>query len=310
MIRYLAYKVWNSALLLGLSRKIAPLISTVGCPELESGRIFVDLSDGTTHFGDRLFFLPLLLALADSHRGVCLSDRDRWTNPLIVNLLGSQPLPVGKVASKDLVLFPKPSYFNFRGRYQDAVLVDFTDRTVIQKISLQLVDSMAQACFLSLSKGCALLAPSHLEPLAEPDPLLPGDGQYVLFSNYISSGLFRKYFLDEGKLLAECIRLKRDGYRVVHVGSAEDLAGDPADYPFVDIDLRGKIDVARMVRLARSPQVVAAVTYDNFLMHLMGIYQKRAYVLFRGRFSRANYNHHMHYINNTFFDDASRLAYL
>ena len=306
MIGYIAYKVFNSALLLALCRKWAPLISTVGHPELDSGRFFVDLSDSTTHLGDRLFFLPLLMALAESRRGVCLSYKDRWTNPLIVNLLGFAPLPVGEAGSKDLVVFPKPSYVNFRGRYRDAVLVDFTDCSVAQKISQQLVESIARVCKLDLRMAKSL--PLLLD--VEPDPLLPSDGQYVLFSNYISSGRFRKYFVDESRLLDECRRLKQDGLRIVHVGSAEDLEGDTEKYPFVDIDLRGKIDIDRLVKLVRCPQVVGAVTYDNFLMHLMGLHHKRASVLFRGRFSKANYNHHMRYINNTFFDDPSLLAYL
>ena len=306
MIGYLTYKVFNNALLLAVSRKLAPLISTVGHPKLDSGRLFVDLSDSTTHLGDRLFFLPLLLALAESRRGVCLSHQDRWTNPLIVNLLGGAPLPVGKADANDLVVFPKPSYVNFRGVYQDAVLVDFTDRSAAQKISQQLVDSMSRTCKLNLCTTSALLALLDLDP----DQLLASDGKYILFSNYINSGRFRKYFVDESRLLNECRRLKQNGVKIVHVGSAEDLAADDAEYPFVDIDLRGKIDVARLVKLARCPQVLGAVTYDNFLMHLMGLYHKQATVLFRGRFSRANYNHHMRYINNTFFADPALLVYL
>ena len=306
MIGYIAYKVVNNALLVAVSKKVAPLLNTVGHPEFDSRRIFVDLSDSTTHLGDRLFFLPLLMALAKSHHGVCLSHQDRWTNPLIVNLLGGSPLPVGQADAHDLVVFPKPSYVNFRGFYQNAVLVDFTDRAATQKISQQLVDSMGGVCKLDLSTASALASSSE----ERSDPLLPSDGQYILFSNYINSGRFRKYFVDESRLLDECRRLKQDGLRIVHVGSAEDLAADNAEYPFVDIDLRGKIDIARLVNLVGCPQVVGAVTYDNFLMHLIGFYQKRVSVLFRGRFSRANYNHHMRYINNTFFADPALLVYL
>lgn len=306
MIGYIAYKVVNNALLMALSRKLAPLLSTVGHPEFDSSRIFVDLSDSTTHLGDRLFFLPLLMALAKSRCGVCLSHQDRWTNPLIVNILGGAPLPVGQADAKDLVVFPKPSYGNFWRYYRHALLVDFTDRAATQKISQQLVDSMGGVCKLDLSTASALASSSE----ERSDPLLPSDGQYILFSNYINSGQFRKYFVDESRLLNECRRLKQNGVKIVHVGSAEDLAADDAVYPFVDIDLRGKIDVARLVNLARCPQVVGAVTYDNFLMHLMGLYHKQASVLFRGRFSRANYNHHMRYINNTFFADPALLVYL
>jgi len=306
VIGYITYKVFNSALLLALSRKVAPLLSIVGYPDLNSGRFFVDLSDSTTHLGDRLFFLPLLMALAKSHRGLCLSNQDRWTNPLIVNLLGGAPLPVGQADANDLVVFPKPSYVNFRGRYQDAVLVDFTDPAATQKISQQLVDSMGSVCKFDLPTASALASSS----VGYSDQLLANDAQYFLFSNYINSGRFRKYFVDESRLLNECRRLKQNGVKIVHVGSAEDLAADDAEYPFVDIDLRGKIDIARLVNLVGCPQVVGAVTYDNFLMHLMGLHHKHASVLFRGRFSRANYNHHMRYINNTFFTDPALLVYL
>lgn len=307
MINYILSKIFNNMFARVSTRASGPLLRMLGKPDLASNCIFVDLSDASTHLGDRLFFLPLISAFTGAGCRVKLSKQDRWTNDLLVTILGLERLELSEAGPSDLIVFPQPSLLNFRNLYADAILVDFSDAGAQQKISQQLLASFRDLLDMNFpdapSGSIVLASRRHSDFLAD-------NGRYFLFSNYINSGRFRKFFVDERKLLRQCEKLKGDGYRIVHLGSVADKLADKRVYPFVDLDLRGKIQISDMPSLVSSPAVLGAVTYDNFLMHLTGLYRKKAFVLFRGRLSKKNVDHHMQFVNNTFFDEENFLEYL
>lgn len=307
MIGYLGYKILNNLLLRIVASKQSPLLRSVGVFNEDHRAFYFEFSDATTHFGDRLFFLPLILTLVKNGYTVRLSDQDFVTSELLMKIAGCNQLDSAGYQDGDVVIIPKPSYLRFMQRYPDCVLVDFTDNSVKQGITDQLVVSF-QECF-DLNFSLFPEFPVCIGSSNTHSPLDEG-GKYWLFSNYINSGRFRKLFVNENKLLEQCKELRNQGYKIIHVGSKQDVQIDNCLYDFVDIDLRGKISIYQLIDLVCNESVIGAVTYDNFLMHLVGIYCKRAFVLFRGRFSKAQYEHHMNCVNNTFFVDASRLEYL
>lgn len=307
MIGYLGYKILNNLLLRMVSSKQTPLLRSVGVFNGDQRAFYFEFSDATTHFGDRLFFLPLILTLVKNGYTVRLSDRDFVTSELFMKIAGCNQLDSAGYQDGDVVIIPKPSYLRFMQRYPDCVLVDFTDNSVKQGITDQLVVSF-QKCFdlnFSLFPEFPVCIGS-----SKKHSLLDEGGKYWLFSNYINSGRFRKFFVNENKLLEQCKELKNQGYKIIHVGSKHDVQIDNCLYDFVDIDLRGKISIYQLIDLVYNQSVIGAVTYDNFLMHLVGLYRKQAFVLFRGRFSKVQYQHHINSVNNTFFVDISRLKYL
>ena len=111
-------------------------------------------------------------------------------------------------------------------------------------------------------------------------------GSWVVFNNYIASGLFRKFFVEEELLYSKCVQLRKEGHKIIHLGSESDKRSDLREYPFVDYDLRGKLSLKQLLNLVVHPSVASTVTYDNFFMHLFGMLGKDAHVLFRGRFTK------------------------
>ena len=80
-----------------------------------------------------------------------------------------------------------------------------------------------------------------------------------------------------------------------------DLLGDKRSYDFIDIDLRRYLKF-RVGVFSECRNGGWAVTYDNFIMHLIGIFNKRAFVLFRvGGFLKRNSELHYNFINPVFF---------
>lgn len=304
-IKYLFYKAINCVFLSIFSRRSNPLLRFFGSVQKNTHSFLFDFSDKTTHLGDRLFFFPLIYLLIQGGYRVKLSEQDALTGQLFSVIYGYAGLDFSDAKKDDLVIIPQPSYLNFRSKYSNGMLVDFTDCSGALKISEQLIASFQEALNLKLE----INHPKAIGRSIEIGSLQHEKGFY-LFSNYINSGKFRKYFVDENRLLKKCTELRRQGYKIIHVGSALDAHEDFRSYNFVDLDLRGKLTIVELIDLVSHENVLGAVTYDNFLMHLVGLFHKKALVLFRGRFSRRQYAHHMKHINNTFFDDERYLIYI
>ncbi len=60
MVKYLAYKMLNNFLSGFTLRKVEPMLIPVKISNIELKGFHFDFSHETTHFGDRLFFLPLI----------------------------------------------------------------------------------------------------------------------------------------------------------------------------------------------------------------------------------------------------------
>lgn len=308
MLNYLAYKVINEVAY-RCTRKSAsaPMLDLFGSLPGRLERIKFDLSHSTTHLGDRLFFFPLLLQLISDGYEVSLSGADRATNLILTALYDLPPLPIYADEFVDLVVIPKPSFLGMKTGRVAKLSVNFSDSRVASPVANALVENFYH--FFGLRKSKSTIA-TVAEVDKTTDEILAVGGRYILFSNYISSGGFRKLVLNEGRLFEKCNQLKSQGFRIIHVGTADDKANDRRSYPFVDVDLRGRLTLSQLPKLVGNQQIEGSVTYDNFLMHLTGLYQKTAYVLFRGRFSRINREHHFLHVNNTFFKRVNQLTYL
>lgn len=308
MLAYIKNKIVNNIAFAAKTVKVASLLRAADIVCIDSGSFCFDFSDATTHLGDRLFFIPLMKALAEKGYDLRISQHDTVTEVLLRKIIGVSPVGMTDLNASDCIIFPAPSFSNLNRKYKKGVLVDFTDTACSQKVTMQLIDSVNQ--FFDLNLKHTGLKKICVNDNSRSSFGLSIDQEYWLFSNYIDSGRFRKLFLNENKLVKKAEYIKSKGFNIIHVGSKADADKDGRKYEFVDIDLRGKTSISEMIDLVQLPSVVGAITYDNFLMHLMGIYGKVAYVLFRGRFSRKNREHHMLHVNNTFFDQRDKLIYL
>ena len=305
MFKYILNRLINNFMSLICSRQAFPLLRLYRYKKKQSTFFYFDFSDPTTHLGDRLFFIPLIYTLLTHNFIIKLSRKDILTNDLLENILGFK-LPQGVPNNNDIVIYPRPSFLSFKNNYSNVVLVDFLDTNIKYKISKQLIDSFARLLSINFESNYKLkifnCSSLHLK----------GNHKfYYLFSNYINSGKFRKFFIKESLLINKAKELKNAGFEIIHVGSLEDLNSDSRVYSFVDIDLRGKLDLNEFICLVASENILGAVTYDNFLMHLLGILNKKnSYVFFRGRFSSKNYDHHINFVNNNFYNSNIVINYL
>jgi hypothetical protein len=302
---YIIYKLLNKLTLFGFcltSRNYGPLL--VCAKNIRNKNLIFDFSDETTHLGDRLFCFPLFSALLEENIPFCIKDPSLITQNLYHAICNKRLKNFA--GSKDpIFVLPSSSLLANARKWNKLILIDF-HREAHGSITDSIIASFGKLLDTDLKKenseesfGRYTRAPE--KPISQ---------KFVLFNNYIWSGKFRKLLLNEQKLHDKCRNLRNLGFSVVHVGSAHERTIDRKLYEFVDLDLRGKLALPELVRLMASDTNFGAVTYDNFLMHLAGIFNKPAYVLFRGRLSRRKREHHFASINPTFFRNKSLIKYL
>lgn len=108
-----------------------------------------------------------------------------------------------------------------------------------------------------------------------------------LLNDAVDSGWFRVLPSDR-RLLADAASDKRkEGYRIVRVGSPADLEKRPRRLGVEDFDLRGKTSVMDLFRLLRSPFVAGTISFDTVVAH-MGIACGKDAVIHLRRFTPAH----------------------
>jgi hypothetical protein len=125
---------------------------------------------------------------------------------------------------------------------------------------------------------------AHLDPAKPPidgRPFLVNSGPTVLdeqpaeprwwvFNDAVDSGWFRVLPSDRKILADAAAEKRRDGFRIVRVGSSADLEKRPETIGVEDLDLRGRTSVMDLFRLLRSARVAGTISFDTAVAH-MGI---------------------------------------
>lgn len=304
---YVLYKLVNNLAFILFSKQLDfPALFSKKSISAPYDHICFDFDHRTTHFGDKLFFLKVVRLLRLNGSNVSVLDRS-GTFDMIYELLYSEPSPTYHYSrsKKCIRVVPKPSFLAKIFQYKNILIVDLTDIRINKRLPEQLVYSLAN--FFGVELSCNL----DFHPLIQGPSRLDNERNRVaIFNNYIDSGKFRKLFLRESLLCNQCIRLKEDGYTIVHVGTAKDKKGDNKNYSFVDLDFRGSMTVVDLIKLLYSSEVSVIVTYDNFIMHLGCIFEKPIFALFRGRFSHSQRRHHFSFVNNSFESFPGQITYL
>ncbi len=304
-IYYIIYKIINNLLVDIQFTNTLPLIFSKNDININSKELIFDISHSTTHLGDRLFLINLLRVLLENNFKLQIIDNSDFSIFNLYQMIYGESIPQHICNGDSLVIILKSSFLSKRRLYKTILVIDFTNIDCIGKISIVIANSFLSFFKLNVNYR------SHTSKFSfvNNSNSIYGDN-LIIFNNYLHSGKFRKYFLNTNILNMKCEQLKSSGYKIIHVGSSEDKSHDHNLYPFVDLDLRGKIAIEELIKLIGSKSVVGVVTYDNFIMHVSLASNKITWVLFRGRFTRTQQYHHINNVNNTFDSSNRNLIYL
>lgn len=235
-------------------------------------------------YGDHLFFEPLARFFKLKNFKVKVMPVKQMEFYFIKN--GYQIGNQNDIKIADLLITRTEFYKNVKRLINQNVLFINTSSTKIHQFLCEDI-VIKVANFFSIDSDNFQTKPSGLKNCPE-NIKLDSSYNYVIFNNYIDSGFFRLIKRDYKKILdfAENFA-KTNNLKVIHTGTQKDKNNDKKTYDFVDIDLRGKTDLADLFYLASHGNVKYNISFDALLMHIFFIYGKKSYVVFRGRFSRS-----------------------
>jgi hypothetical protein len=304
-LKYLAYKIAN-ALLVRYWRFRHFQSGCLIYPKSQNNKrhLNFDFSHHTTHLGDRLFFFPVFNMLAKKGVSFSVKDPSGISQELYLAIYGTQ-LNDAHLKTDGVTVIPHSSLLSAAFRALPMIVVDFYHSSNIGISDLIVQSFNEYFCFSNITDQQPLCVnvKQQIKSIQENEKV-------VIFNNYLGSGKYRKLFLNERRLYKKCMEYKNLGYKIIHVAGRSDYEPDDKLYTFVDIDLRGELSLTELIQLFSIDQLAGIVSYDNFYMHLAGMFNKPANILFRGRFLKRNVDHHFRVINPAFFKDKTKLSYL
>jgi hypothetical protein len=115
-----------------------------------------------------------------------------------------------------------------------------------------------------------------------------GDKKILAFSNYVASDIVQARGREA--VLEQMARdKKKEGFCLVHLGSAQEKRGDARVYDFIDIDLRGDVDVIGLFAFFADARVAGIVGFDAYNLHVAVLCGKGAWVVMKDENKKDRY---------------------
>jgi hypothetical protein len=288
---YLAEKILMLARNLTLMRRHARAGGVADFAHLEEPptSIGFDFSNARhVHIGDHLFLEPTVRACGDRGVSVVIAPiapmrdyfREAGYRVVTAEDARQQELRVTSVYMYDDV--PRAE------RHERYLYLNTIDHQITGRVAEHLAQHVVRA---------ACLDPHASMIDGRPSPVAPGptaldvlDSQtanWWVFNDAVDSGWFRVLPSDRTLLAEAAAEKRREGYRIVRVGSAADLEARPHSLKFDHLDLRGRTSIMDLFRLLRAPQVAGTISFDTVVAH-MGIACDKDAVIHLRRFSPAH----------------------
>ena len=291
---YLAEKIMMLARNLTLMRRHERAGGVADFAQLSTppARIGFDFSNARhVHIGDHLFLEPSFRACRDRGIPVAVAPiapmRDYFVaagyDVVSPDVARAQDLRVSSVYMYDDI--PRAD------RHDRYLYLNTIDHHITGRVAEHLAEHVVRAACLDPTAptidGRPWLVQHAATLLDETTDGAANDRRWWVFNDAVDSGWFRVLPSDRRLLADAAAEKRREGYRIVRVGSAADLEKRPESLKFEHLDLRGRTSVMDLFRLLRAPQVAGTISFDTVVAH-MGIACDKDAVIHLRRFSPAH----------------------
>lgn len=246
------------------------------------------------HLGDHLFFEPLARNLKDRGYDVYISPSKGME--FYFRELGYSIYREDSLSGFDLIV-SRVEFFRSLLNEKNVVLYEYINTSLKEKICTDIIKKI----FILLGENTKNIdcKPSNLDVQVS-NLKLSEKKRYIIFNNYLDSGRWLN-----GKKYTESIEekakeLKAKGYSLIHLGTEKDYKNDSREYPYIELDLRGKTSVKDLFYLSSRENVVGNIGFDAFLMHLFFLNNKNNYICLRNKITAKREKITKSYLNPPF----------
>ncbi len=278
-------------------------------------RICFDFSNSKyIHYGDMLFYLPLIFFLSKSYK---ISILPRYSDLKFINFFNIDSENINFIYSANdfegIIISSPYLYFDHRDnpRYYGLGMPNkLSDIPYPAYLAKMFSDYFIKnnnfydefIIFFSNWKNNfkSKIINKYCNYIYFDNMTIPNGA--TLVSPYMASGRFRDFLgLKRNQIVNNFIDFSAHEFTPILVGSISDK------YLYLDnlIDLRG-VEITDIMILSCSPTVVNGIGFDNFWMHFFDLIGKKYHVKFRGRIIKFNRELHMKSINISFCEKINK----
>lgn len=279
------------------NRKISPGFWLCKGKDINFKYIYVDLRNlSDAHIGDQLFFISALGSGIPYNKKVFFVVNKRL-NELYdcFNLYYLNEFD-NNISENNLLLTSIKSYNDpiddITQKFSNILLYDLTDNDIKQPLYQHIYESLFK---LKKEEDLNKSIFKDFINLETTENYLIKDS-YFVFNDITYSRSFLTKFL-QYKLRKQLIDLKNMGYKIVYVGGINDKKFKSSLIQYVDIDLRGQTNFKKLIKIIFNNNCNGFIGFDNAIMHLTLLANKKAFVKFRGRITKKASELHYRSIN-------------
>jgi hypothetical protein len=227
----------------------------------------LDISNARhVHLGDHLFYEPVIRAFRDRGLKVVVSPmpaaRDYFREA------GYDVVEPAEVLEQELRISSvwMYGYLPRHARRERFLYLNPIDHHITGPVAEFLAEHAIRAARLDPATAPIDGRPYLVQP--GPTPLDGEPGRWLVFNDTVASGWFRVTPKDRRAVARAAGALRREGYRIVRVGTEAERLAHPDPVGMEDLDLRGQTSVMDLFRLLRSPQVAGTISFDHVVAHM------------------------------------------
>lgn len=279
-------KIINKILLILLCKKIDTCLFGKNLKkEIEIKRILFYFPDEKyMHLGDHLFFEPTMKNLVKMGYEVSVCPTQMmW---LYFEELGYKLIKKTDVTGTFDLMVTRTDYYEILLKHDNMLLYDYINIGLKEKICNDIMKKIFLYLGLEYSDSYDDI-PSNIIPKKKITFNLDKKEKYILFNNYLDSG--KKWNSPEDyneKFAKKISELKKEGYKIIHLGTEIDKKNDTYLYKYVDLDLRGKTTIEELFSLVSLDNVEKNIGFDAFIMHLFFMNKKDNYIYLRNKVTK------------------------
>lgn len=280
------------------------------CNTVDNIVVFDLDSKSTLHLGDVLQFLPVIDCLSFSKIVYIIARNERKK---LFNILLSNPLNVIFIDDHSYIRSIKEKlYVTSLGKLKDLSFVLMKKPFLIADFASPLLNKFPYKLFEDYFKIELLSKTINNQKILFPPVCYPTE--YIIFNDQVESGIFRipKSFFIKLYTCAVSISMS-EKLPIIYVGidnNNKNFNEYAAKSGCVLYDLRGNTSVEDVISFIANPRCKLVITFDNFIMHLAHMFEKKTFVKFRGKRTKSEEIFHFNFINPSFLGEHKYICYL
>ena len=264
---------------------------------LSNEKFLIDLSNlRNEHFGDQLFFIFSIIRLSNFKNFTFKVD-SKWKDLYdLFNLRTSEQSFKSFNRNEVSLVTTFRSFVDLKDKkyFREIIIFDSMDKEISSPFCEEIFNFFSKEKNVSFHdtlslKFNGLKVSNKLEEILK--------SEFYIFNDAIYSRSFIRPFLIRSlfKFLESNFCLPK---RIIQVGSKDDLNKNSFKLPIDTLfDLRGKISLKELFFVLSHENCKGYIGFDNAIMHIALFFKKKAFVKFRGRFSKQNRDFHYKCVN-------------